>query len=834
MKAIVMAGGEGSRLRPLTLHRPKPMVTIVNRPVMEHVLGLLRRHGVTEIIVTLQYLASVIQEHFGDGSSLGLDITYVVEAEPLGTAGSVRAIIDQIDDTFLVVSADALTDLDLTSAVDKHRTSGALGTLVLHSVPNPEEYGVVVTDQTGRVQSFLEKPRRDEVFSDLVNTGIYILEPSIFDGIPEQAPLDFSHDVFPPLLARGAPLYGHTVTGYWCDVGTLAEYRKACADVLSGRVDVGGLGQHIGGGIWCGTGDIEIAPDAQLFGPIYLGDAVKVKGGVVIHGPSVLEDDTIVDDRARVERSVVGRHTYVGERVTLRGAITGRHCSIKSRSVLYDGVVVGDRSNIGDGAVVQPNLRIWPNKDIEPGATVTQSLVWGSQGRKALFGRWGITGLANIEITPEFAARLGGAYGATLERGATVTMNRDPHHTSRMIKRALISGIPSAGVHVLDLKSVPIPVARFITRASDTAGGIHVRLSPFDNRVVDLKFFGSDGLDLPRSAERAIENTFFREDFRRAYLDEVGTISESPEMLLRYEGEVLAALDRPAIAGTATGQQWVIDYGHSPVALILPGILRQLGLSEIGSNADFEYRTSLRYDLEFDQGMHQLSGLVRRHRAPLGIRFELGGEKIFLVDGTGSALPGWTALGVVAQLTLASAGGGTIVVPVTAPSMFDRLADAHSGRVVRTRTTPAALMALAQEPEVVLAGDGLGGFIFPSYAPYFDGLYAAVRIVKMVGLVGVELEVLARDLPAFTEGRREIPCPWDAKARILRRLSERLGNGFSPLYEGIRTGRDDEWVLVLPDPDRPAFLVVAEASTHEMVDHLLDRYSELIGELEES
>ncbi|MBU1879074.1 MAG: NDP-sugar synthase, partial [Chloroflexi bacterium] len=392
MKAVVMAGGEGTRLRPLTINRPKPMVPMVNRPMIGHILQLLKRHGITEVIITVQYLAANIQDHFGDGESLGLDIVYSVEESPLGTAGSVKHAQKHLDDTFLVISGDALTDVDLTRIVEYHQQKKAQATLTLYRVPNPLEYGVIITDEDGHIRQFLEKPSWGEVFSDTINTGIYVLEPEVLDYFKPGQVFDFSKDLFPEILDRGQPIYGYVADGYWCDVGSLQEYMRATGDLLGSKVQVGELGHHIGGGIWTGD-DVEIAPDAQLYGPIYLGQGVKIKGGVVVRGPSVIRDYTVVDTRAHIDRSVVWRNSYIGERAELRGAIIGRRVTFKANAVAFEGAVIGDESIVDQGAVIHPNVKIWPNKEIEAGATVRTSIIWGAQGRRVLFGRYGVTGL---------------------------------------------------------------------------------------------------------------------------------------------------------------------------------------------------------------------------------------------------------------------------------------------------------------------------------------------------------------------------------------------------------------------------------------------------------
>jgi len=223
MKAIVMAGGQGTRLRPLTSNQPKPMVPVVNKPTIQHILELLQRNGINEVIMTLAFLPRLIRNHFGDGSSLGMHIDYTVEETPAGTAGSIRLAKDLLDDTFLVISGDALTDFDLTSVIEFHRRREAMITIALKSVEHPLEFGVVIVDEEGRIQRFLEKPGWGQVFSDTVNTGIYVIEPEVLDHIPEGQPYDFSHNLFPKLFDMRKPLYGVVCDGYWQDIGSLEQ-----------------------------------------------------------------------------------------------------------------------------------------------------------------------------------------------------------------------------------------------------------------------------------------------------------------------------------------------------------------------------------------------------------------------------------------------------------------------------------------------------------------------------------------------------------------------------------------------------------------------------------
>src|SRR6478672_2949260 len=254
------------------------MMPLANKPMMEHIVNLLALHGFDEIVVTVAFLANQIRDYFGDGSDFGVTMRYATEDSPLGTAGSVRNAADELDDTFLVISGDVLTDIDLTAFVKAHRDAGASASIALKHVDNPLEFGIVITQPDGTIERFLEKPTWGEVFSDTINTGIYVLEPIVFDHIPEGAVVDFSSDVFPALLEGGHTLYGAVMTGYWEDVGTLEAYLSAHFDALDQKVAVDIPGFRITDGVFTGEG-AEISPQAQVIGPAVIGAGSKVEAG---------------------------------------------------------------------------------------------------------------------------------------------------------------------------------------------------------------------------------------------------------------------------------------------------------------------------------------------------------------------------------------------------------------------------------------------------------------------------------------------------------------------------------------------------------------------------
>jgi mannose-1-phosphate guanylyltransferase/phosphomannomutase len=329
VKAIVMAGGEGTRLRPLTSNQPKPMVPIVGKPCMEHILELLKTHGLEDVIVTLAFLPQAIRSYFGDGESLGLNISYSVEETPLGTAGSVRLATRREEERVLVISGDALCDVDLTSMLRAHEEKGAAVTIGLQSVDNPLEFGIVVTDEDLRIERFLEKPSWGQVFSDTINTGIYVLEPEVLRHIPDDSPYDFSKELFPLLLEMGRPLYGHVFDGYWQDIGNLDQYRQANEDALDERVRLNIPGIRLRGNVWIGEG-VDLHDLGQVHGPAFVGNYCRIAPEATVGEYSVLNASVTLQENARTTRSVIDAGTHVGRAAQIEGAIIGRSCNIKS------------------------------------------------------------------------------------------------------------------------------------------------------------------------------------------------------------------------------------------------------------------------------------------------------------------------------------------------------------------------------------------------------------------------------------------------------------------------------------------------------------------------
>jgi len=833
MKAIVMAGGQGSRLRPLTLTRPKPLIPMVDKPIVTHIIEWLRHFGVTDIILTLQHQADLFQGHLGEGAGLDVNLRYAVEESPMGTAGGVfntlTAGLVSFGETVLIVSGDAVTDIDLERLIAFHRQRNADVTVALHRTPNPLEYGMVITESDGRIVQFVEKPGWAEVVSDLVNTGIYVINTDIFKKAPENEPFDFSNDLFPILLKEKHSLYGLTLPGYWGDVGAPPAYMQATFDMLAGQVKHTPFGALTPPDIWTGH-NVVIDSEAQVAGPVYLGDNVRIKAGAVIEGPVVIRDDTVVHERATISRSILWRGCYVGEGAEINGAIVSKQCVFRRNVHVHQGVVIGDKTIVGEGAVIHPNVKIWPNKEVEPGAEVRESIIWGGQGRRLLFGRFGVTGIVNVDLTPEFAAKLGVTFGASLPKGSIVTINRDMHPGSRMLKRAVISGLPAAGVQVMDLRTQPMPVARYFTRTTEAKAGVHVRISPYDPQVVDIRFINHNGLNLGRLKEREVERLFFREDFRRVQVDEIGPIEYAVEVEKRYARAFLAALAQKEI--------WqrhfsiAVDYAHGATMDVLEPLLDRLVVDVVSLNARPEPHLLVSTPDEWENSLEMLGKLTATMGLGLGAKLDVSGEKLYLVDEQGRRVQNVVAGAAMAELLWRQYPGVTIAISVDCPSIFEQLAERHQGSVRRTKVDIQALMDAAEEKDVPLAFDCNGSFIFSEFHPAPDSMFALSKLLELLATQETTLLQAISDLPQCYLVRATLPCPWDAKGRVMRKVNEGVAPYIIDTIDGVRfSAGAGRWALIRPDADRPLLHVVAQGNALSDAKALLQQQASWVEQI---
>jgi mannose-1-phosphate guanylyltransferase/phosphomannomutase len=805
VKAVVMAGGEGTRLRPLTSNQPKPMVPIVGKPCMEHILELLREHGFEDVVVTVAFLPQVIRSYFGDGTSLGLNIQYSVEESPLGTAGSVRLASDALDDTFLVISGDALCDIDLRRIVDFHKEKGAAVTIGLKSVENPLEFGIVVTDDDGKVERFLEKPSWGQVFSDTINTGIYVLEPEVLKHIPNDRPYDFSKELFPLLLEMGRPIYGYVCEGYWQDIGNLDQYRQANFDALDERVRLNVPGLKIRGDVWIGEG-VEIDDVEGVEGPAFIGNYARISPEASVGPYTVLGSATTLRERGRIARSVIDASCYIGRSAVVEGAIIGRNCDIRAHARIHEGVSIGDQVTIGDQSVIYPGVRIYPYKEVDYGAQIFESLIWESRGTTRVFAQDGVVGLVNVDLTPETALRFGAALGTALKRGARVVASRESAPAYRMIIRALISGLHSTGVNVADLRTLPAPVGKHLLKTQGYDAAFHVGASTTDPEAVQIRLFERPGVALSAQMQKEVEKHFTRQELRRVPFGDVGSMSYPARARESYASDLLADLDVEAIR--ARGFRIVVDYGYSAGSFVLPLVLGPLGVEAVTSHA-FESDTGSTPG-RLAETIDQAQRLVAAVNADFGAVFDRSAERIYLLDERGREVRPDQAL--LLYLKLLNGGEGKVVVPITATSQVEEVVGSRF-EVVRTPATLPELTRAAAGEGVVFAGAPGGGYVFPAFLPAYDAIAALCKLLELLAPVGDPLSKLVSELPRPTLVHRQVQCPWALKGAVMRVLNEHYADRDVDTTDGIKIFDSRGWVQVLPDGDEPTIHLYAEGET---------------------
>ena len=814
-----MAGGEGSRLRPLTCALPKPMVPVLNRPCMEHIINLLRQHGIHEIAVTLQYLPEEIQSYFGDGSEYGVSLSYFTEEMPLGTAGSVKNAASFLDETFIVISGDALTDCGLQEAINFHQEKKALATLVLTTVTCPLEYGVVITDGEGRIVRFLEKPGWGEVFSDTVNTGIYILEPEVLGFIEENKMVDFSKDLYPRLLDARKPLYAFVAEGYWCDIGNIEQYLQAQFDILDNKGTLLSFpSTEVQPGVWMGS-NTQVDLSAALIPPVVIGDDSSIGPGVKIGPLAVIGNGVQIRKGATLKRCVLWDYARIGEGVELRGAVVGKGAHLLTDARVFEGSVIGDRTVVGEGSVIKPGVKIWPEKWVEKGARLSSSLVWGNCSRVRLFGSRGITGDLFTEITPDTACCLGMAVGSSIEVQGRFSLGSDGYPDTQMIKNALLSGLMSTGLQVVDLGKITLPVHRYGINAYSLNGGIHIYRVGLNQ--INIRLMNSSGTDYSRSEQRKIEGLLSREEYRFASQEEICPAEYLPDASRSYLNNLLDFLERSYTERSRI--RIVLDYNPEQLGNLLSGLFDALGCEVVTFAAPHSHSQTF---TEMLKTAEQFGEVVRDQGAHFGAVIDSGGEDVVLVDDRGRIVSEDTFIALLSLIILRANQGTILALPVTAPESVVEMAHRQGGDVRRTKTAPWALMQAFLEDDVRNSQQRC-----PQALLYGDALAILAVLVEFLAQIGKPLSEILEELPTFATVRRDVEVTWDDKGKVLRHLAEEAGERRIETAEGIKIQHPEGWALVLPDADDPVCRVYSEAFNMEIAESLTDMYVEKIQDI---
>ena len=575
---------------------------------------------------------------------------------------------------------------------------------------------------------------------------------------------------------------------------------------------------------------MDIEEGAELRGPVVLGDHCKVERGAIMREYSVLGHNVVVKQDSFVHRAIIYDNSYIGTGCHLRGCVVGKNCDLKGNVRLEEGVVVGDECLIGENVLVNHDVKIYPFKTVETGARVNTSIVWESKGLRTLFGKKAVSGIMNIDITPEGALRIAMAYGSGLPMGSTVVTSRDASRSARTIKRAVITGLNAAGVNVSDLEISPSPVNRFAIGTERAMGGVDVRISAFDPQSIEIRFFDEQGIDISQDRQRDIEKVFYQASFRRAFVEEIGAIHFPPRVLEMYSSSLLQELDLERLRRKRF--RVVVDYAFGSASMIMPSIFGKMGCDVLSLNSFTDEKRVTLSQEELSAALRNLSKLVRTSEAELGVLIDNAAERLYLLDDQGRQIPPQATLILFIKLLCETGRRGKIAVPVSISSEVERIAHACGNEVVRTKVSRSELMKASLDREVIFAGAGSGGFIFPSFLPTYDAMASTAMLLDRLSVSDRPLSGHVDELPAIHLLSQEIPASWDQKGLIMRRLVEEADEGKLELIDGVKVFLDDAaWILILPDPDEPSLHLICEAGDDNQAARIIGEYTKKIMDI---
>ncbi len=758
LNAIIMAGGEGSRLRPLTCDTPKPMVPILGKPVMSYALQLLRLHGLTEVGVTLQYLPERISRAFGSGAKDGVNIHYSREHEPLGTAGGVLQAAKgrhTPGGTFVVLSGDGLTDCNLTEAIQFHKEKGALATLVLTRVLDPLAYGVVIVDEDGRVKRFVEKPGWGEVYSDTINTGIYLLEPEVLSYIWPDKPCDFGKDLFPALVKEGKGVYAFVTDSYWCDIGDQAAYVHAQADFLLGKVNLD-AGPFI-------AETAQVHETARIDGPCYLGPGARVSAHARLSDCAVIGMNTAVGTHAQIARSIIWEDAVIQHNAQIRGAVVGRGAQVGAGATILEDSALGDGAVLGARATLEAAAKVWPGKRIDPCMRVTENLVWGGAARPALAG-------GKVDARDPASVCILSAAWAEAAKAVVIAASHEPVPQAEALYAASIGALSAQNVRVIAIGAAYPPILRRVQRLMDVHAGMYVSGN-------ELMLTVQDGGIPERAIQRKVEALFVRQDFDRPFAKGV----QRPEWIVDgsalYVGSLASAI--PYDTFESVKPHVVVIAQNQALAALASRVLQAVGLPG---------------------------------RAVFGDSHVDLWETGFLLSETGETVAAFDSQGIpdpTAQMLLAYAAMEPTeewIIRIDAPAALEDMALA-SGAAVRRVSSAREAWAGA-----LLKADKR------QFDLHFDGLYRMLRIAVLLAERRTTLRGLLSALPPVYRHEERLPCALPDRGRLIRTIAENEAK--AELDGGLHISRNNGWLSVDPDERAPEMLVIGEGATMEAAKEL--------------
>jgi mannose-1-phosphate guanylyltransferase/phosphomannomutase len=762
MKAVVMAGGEGSRLRPLTCDLPKPLARVCGKPVLTYIFDLLIRHGFSETAITLGYLANMLEEAYPNGMYRQLNLSFVREDSPLGTAGGVANAARGWDEPFLVISGDAMCDFDLSAFHRAHIESGAAVTIAGYQVEDPREYGLLSTDAQGYVNGFIEKPAWGQATSNLANTGIYFIRPDVLHLIPQDGrPFDFAKDLFPLLLEQGQKIFCSRCTGYWCDIGDLEAYRQCAFDILELV--------RSGKGSFAIPASKAAPAGVQVLEPVYIGEEVELAPGSEIGPNVVLDTGCSVGESAKVRGSVLLQNVSVSNNAALTGAIICAGAALRRGASLFEGSAVGAGSIIGAFASIQPKVLVWPHKQVESHAVLRENLKYGN-GSANLFDDGGVGGEDGILLTPECCTAIGAAIGS-VKSCKKVGIACDGSNRGKALLHALAGGLMGTGCHVWSFGECFEAQLNFFTGFCGLALGIFV----VGEGEAALRVCGEGGLSAPRYLEREIEAKLRRAEFHHAAPEECKDMADMGSIRMMYAREICK---------------------------LAPDELK---------NMSCEIRCQNRQIRELLNDC-----LARLNAVPTTQDADFGGQEVTLVfeiNASGTALRATEEgtpftdeqlLALCCQVELEE--GNDLALPYDAPEILDALA-ANAGKCsYRYLSSPAD------------QSDSAARRLSAKQLWVRDALFRMVRVLAVMKEKKSSLRMLVDSLPRFYVEHKQFRLP--CAPSLLKELFGEQDAQVESAKEGIVLRKESGRLLITPSKNGKNVRVFAEAADYETANEL--------------
>ncbi|MCL2512790.1 MAG: sugar phosphate nucleotidyltransferase [Oscillospiraceae bacterium] len=769
MKAVIMAGGDGKRLRPLTCTVPKPMARLCSRPVLDYILELLDNNGFDEAAVTLKYLPDIIIDAYPDGKYKNVKLKFITETKPLGTAGSVKNAAAGFKEPFLVISGDAVCDYDLKAVMAHHIEKSSMLTVVCTKVEDPREYGLLKLSPDNTVEKFVEKPGWSQITTDLANTGIYVLNPEVLIYIPDNKPFDFSENLFPLMMEAGMKPAGYVASGYWCDIGDFSAFKSCRADILNGKTKFAAPV----------PGNDKKAVKYTLIEPVFMGPDVNIGEGSVI-GPNVsIEGGCSVGKNAVIKNSSVMQGVYIAENVKINSAVICDGAVIKRGSSVFEGAAVGSFAVIGENSTVCDDVLIWPEKNIPAGAAVYENVKEGAY-KGEILGDEGIGGAAFAELSSERCARIGAAIAST-KNGKRTGVGNDGSPAAKAVTLALISGLLSCGGNVWDFGDCFYTQLAFFTEYCGLKTGVFA--SEKDGDIL-IRLVGENGISVERKTEREIEHRYKRRDFIICEPGGCGEPDDMSSLFLMYKRELLNHADS--------------DF------------------SNINLNVECENTAVLNYV----NGFFREYGIRGRGAGETGLRFIINNdaEKLEAFDEEGGFVPHESLVCLCCNDEFIN--GNDVAVPYDAPSVIDVLAEKHGRRAYRYSSEKQDFPEMQKQ------------LMFRDLWVR-DAVFMLVKIIAVIAENGGRLSDLIKAIPGFFvySDNFEIEAAPSRLSKIIGDINAGEAPGKSPVGEapgkspvgeapGLRVSNSRGDVLISPAKNGRKLKIMAEAVSEETAKEL--------------